>query len=234
MQEAPYAQWAEQLEKIWHKHGIKPELICELGCGTGNITSILAKKGYDMIGIDLSEDMLAEARQKSVLDNTDILYLNQDMRAFELYGTVDSIIAMCDSMNYILDENELFNTFKLANNYLNPNGIFIFDLNTIYKFKTVLSDNSYCEASDDSAYIWENFYDEAERINEYCLNFFISNKQNGLYERFEELHYEKGYEADEIINYLSMAGFRNVSVYGELSFNPPAADSERIYFTAVK
>ncbi|MBR1442448.1 MAG: methyltransferase domain-containing protein, partial [Firmicutes bacterium] len=155
MQDIPYDKWAEHLKKIWKKYGLEPELVAELGCGTGNMTIRLAKEGYDMIGIDLSEQMLDKAREKTQAEGFDILYLNQDMTEFELYGTVQSIICLCDSINYITERDELLEVFRLVNNYLDPKGLFIFDINTVYKFREILANNSFCETTENSAYTWE-------------------------------------------------------------------------------
>jgi SAM-dependent methyltransferase len=228
MQDTPYDEWTAYIERIWEHFGLKPKLVCDLACGTGSITTRLAAKGYDMIGIDLSDAMLNKAREKSP---ESILYLNQDMREFELFGTVDSIVCLCDSINYITESEDLLTVFKLVNNYLDPKGLFIFDINTIHKFRDVLADNCYCETTDTSAYTWENYYDEDEKINEFYTNFFIEN-EDGLYERFEEYHYEKGYSIDEIAQLLEKAGLKFLGVFDELTLTPPTEDSSRIYFVA--
>ena len=128
MSNVPYDDWIIYIQKIWDKFNIKPQLILDLACGTGNISSRLANLGYEMIGVDLSEDMLEEAMEKNAQllpGKKPVLYLNQDMRDFELYGTVDCVLCLCDSINYITDENELLHVFKLVNNYLEPGGLFI-------------------------------------------------------------------------------------------------------------
>lgn len=232
MRDVPYDNWICYLEKLWSQYNLTPKLIAELGCGTGNITIRLAKKQYDMIGIDISSDMLTIAKQKSFEQNLNILYLLQDITAFELYGTVDCIISLCDSLNYILKENHLFQTFKLVNNYLNPNGLFIFDLNTEYKFKKVLAKNTFAETTKTAAYIWENYYDNQKKLNEYYMNFFIKTKDS--YKRFEELHYEKSYSIDTIKKLLAKAGLKLLNVYDAFTFNEPKKNSERVYFIAQK
>lgn len=233
MEDTPYDQWLEYIKEIFKKHGLinNTNIVAELGCGTGNMTIRLAENGFDMIGIDISEEMLAKAIEKSQEKNLDILYLNQDMREFELYGTVDAIVAVCDSINYVTETEDLLEVFKLVNNYLEPKGLFVFDLNTIYKFDKVLGCNSFCETTENSAYTWENYYDADEKINEFYTNFFIK-QENGFYERFEEFHYEKGYTIDEIIELIEEAGMEFEAVYDELTFHEPTERSQRIFFVA--
>ncbi|HOA81360.1 MAG TPA: class I SAM-dependent methyltransferase [Defluviitaleaceae bacterium] len=232
MNEVPYTKWVEYIEKIWEKFNCSPKLMAELGCGTGNLTTLFAKKGIDMIGIDISADMLSIAREKAIANNVDILYLLQDMQEFELYGTVDCIISLCDSLNYILDEEGLLNTFKWVNSYLNPKGLFIFDINTEYKYKYILGDNIFAENYEEASYIWDNFYDEEEAINEYCLTFFIKEEDTGLYKKYEELHYEKMYSTDTITKLIENAGLELLAIYDAYTFELPKEDSERIFFVA--
>lgn len=229
MQDTPYDEWTSYIERIWEHFGLKPKLVCDLACGTGSITTRLAKRGYDMIGIDLSSAMLTKAREKSP---EGVLYLNQDMREFELFGTVDSIVCICDSINYITEKEDLLQVFKLVNNYLDPKGLFIFDLNTIHKFRNILADNCFCETTESSAYTWENYYDEAERINEFYTNFFVADPESGMYHRYEEYHYEKGYTIEEITSLIEQSGLEFLGVYDELTLTPPSEDSSRIYFVA--
>lgn len=233
MEDTPYEQWTEYIKKIFKKHGLinKTNIVADLGCGTGNITERLAESGFDMIGIDISEEMLAKAAEKAQEKGLDILYLNQDMKEFELYGTVDAIVSICDSINYITDPDDLYEVFRLVDNYLEPNGLFVFDINTIYKFENVLGCNSFCETTENSAYTWENYYDPEEHINEFYTNFFIE-KENGLYERYEEFHYERGYTIDDIIDLMEEAGLEFEACYDELTFHTPTERSQRIFFVA--
>jgi 2-polyprenyl-3-methyl-5-hydroxy-6-metoxy-1,4-benzoquinol methylase len=231
MEETDYAMWVNYLHQIWEKQNFQPKLIADLGCGTGNVIQILAKQGYDVIGIDMSEDMLAEAQKKAQSENLDILYLLQDMREFELYGTVNCIISLYDSLNYILEEQELLQVFRLVNNYLHPKGLFIFDMNTEYKFKEILAQNSFGETKQNSAYIWENYYDEEQKINEFYMNFFIKQK-NGSYERKEEYHYERAYDIVTVKKLLEQSGLELCGIYDAYTFQPPKSDSQRVYFVA--
>lgn len=232
MEDTDYDQWVEYIHQIWERDGHKPKLIADLGCGTGNVTERLARKGYDMIGIDISEDMLAEAKQKAEAEGLDILYLLQDMREFELYGTVNCVLSLFDSLNYITEEEDLLQVFRLVNNYLHPGGLFIFDLNTEYKFHAILGQNTFAETREDTAYIWENYYDEDEKINEFYMNFFIRQCDGTGYERVEEVHYEKAYSMDKIKELLQVSGMELVGIYEAFTFDEPKEDTERIYVVA--
>ena len=152
MDNIPYKEWCNYVIGILKEYGIIEGLIVELGCGTGNITEYLAKEGYDMIGIDNSMDMLEVAAEKREKSGLDILYLLQDMREFELYGTVRAAISICDSMNYILEYQDLVKVFSLVNNYLDPGGIFIFDCNTEYKYQELLADNVIAENREEGSF----------------------------------------------------------------------------------
>ena len=226
---APYLEWVSYIEEIWKKSNTKVNSVLDLACGTGSISHILSNKGYDTIGIDISEEMLALAQKK---DNK-TLYLNQDMREFELYGTVDSILCLCDSLNYIEDYKDIEKTFNLVHNYLNPNGLFIFDLNTEHKYKNILANNTFSRIYKDKAYIWENNYDEESKINEYYLVFFTKN-QNNTYNRFEEIHYQKAHSIKTIEKALKTANLNLLNIYNDRQFTPPTYDSERIFFIAQK
>ncbi len=226
-----YEKRADYLEELFKKHFKgKPELICELGCGTGTMCNILSDRGYDMIGIDMSESMLDVAMQKSVGKN--ILYLNQDMREFELYGTVDVIICLLDSFNYITDTKDLEHIFALCKNYLNEGGLLIFDINTKYKFENVLSENTYTYDTDEIFYVWENSYDNETKLCEFFLTFFVED--DGKYERIDEYHVERCYEDNEILNALEKAGLVDVKKYGDMSLEMPKNDEERVFYLVKK
>ena len=199
MDNVPYEKWVKQIKDILQAENIYDGLICDLGCGTGTITEGLANSGYDMIGIDNSYDMLDVATEKKFESGNDILYLCQDMREFELYGTVRAVVSRCDSLNYIQSLKDLKKVFALVNNYLDPNGLFIFDMNTVYKYQNILSSNTFAEVRDMAGFIWENSYDSENRINEYDLNLFIK-LEGDTYKRFEERHVQKAFTFEEIVS----------------------------------
>lgn len=230
MDNVPYEEWCTYIVQELKKEHIENGLVLELGCGTGRMTRLLAKMGYDMIGIDMSQEMLMIAREVQE-ESGGILYLLQDMRSFELYGTVRAVISICDSMNYILEEDDLRQVFSLVNNYLDPGGIFLFDLNTIYKYENLLGDQTICENREEGSFIWDNYYDEEEQINEYDLTLFIKEK-DGLYRKYEEVHYQRAYSLETVIRLLEEAGMEYVGAYDVEDGNAPGDDSEKIYIIA--
>lgn len=232
MDNVPYGEWADYVQSLLNEYGIEDGLVLELGCGTGSITEELASKGYDMIGVDNSMEMLQIAMEKRMESGHDILYLLQDMREFELYGTVRAIISICDSINYITDEEDLLEVFSLVNNYLDPGGMFIFDMNTLYKYRELLGENTIAENKEEGSFIWDNIFDEETGINEYDLAIFIPEGEEGLYRKYEETHYQKGYELETVKVLLQKAGLKFVAAYDAFTRQPVRTDSERIYIIA--
>jgi SAM-dependent methyltransferase len=299
MDNVPYDEWADYVQQLLKKNKIDKGLLLELGCGTGSMTRRLASKGFDMIGIDNSEEMLSIAREKSNQevksnqeiksnqevksnqeiksnqevnsnqevksnqevssnqevksnqevnstkkensaqeelspqdDVDDILYLCQDMREFELYGTVAAVISVCDSMNYILSEEDLLQVFRLVNKYLDPNGLFIFDLDTQYDYEEILGDSTIAENREEGSFIWENTYYEDEMLNEINLTLFIPEEDKSIYRKYEETHYRRAYPIDTITRLVEEAGMELVAIYDALTEKKPKKDCERVYIIA--
>ena len=234
MDNIPYEEWKSYLEELLKEYGVQDGLVLDLGCGTGTMTELLAADGYDMIGVDNSEEMLEIAREKQIKSGHEILYLLQDMREFELYGTVRAVVSICDSMNYITEEEDLLEVFRLVNNYLDPGGIFLFDMNTKYKYAEILGDNTIAENREDASFIWDNYYDEEEQINEYDLALFIPEDCQGelLYRKYEETHYQRAYELETVKRLLEEAGMEFLAVYDAFTREEPKADSQRVYMIA--
>ncbi|MBP5281832.1 MAG: methyltransferase domain-containing protein [Lachnospiraceae bacterium] len=258
MDATPYEEWRDRILRLIREYGVsKPvrgseesgaetkhegaseeeilnserDLVVDLGCGTGTLTEMLYDAGYDMIGIDASDAMLAKAMEKREESGDAILYLQQDMRELSLYSTVGTVISACDCVNYVLEEDELLEVFSLVENYLYPGGIFIFDFNTGYKYREIIGDSVIAENREDCSFIWENFYDEESRINEYDLTMFL-RREGELFERVTETHFQKGYEPSEIRSLLEKAGLevllmRDADEDGEVS-----EESQRVYVVA--
>ena len=231
MDNAPYDKWLQFLIENFNKYKVPKELVLDLGCGTGTLTQMLSKKGYDMIGVDNSDEMLSIAIQKGINDTQNILYLLQDMREFELYGTVRAVISICDSINYLLEEEDIVKTFSLINNYLDPGGIFIFDFNTVYKYESVIGDATIAENRDTCSFIWENYYHTKEHINEYDLTIFVK-EENERYRRFDETHYQHGYTVSEMEEFLHKSGLVLLETLDSDTYGPVSENSERVYMIA--
>jgi SAM-dependent methyltransferase len=257
MDNVPYGEWAEYLCNILGEYHIEEGILLDLGCGTGKLTRMFAQKGYDMIGVDNSIEMLDIARNWQGTEKPEltgimqgaeqpdennptqsaspqILYLLQDMREFELYGTVRAVYSACDCLNYILEEDDLLTVFRLVNNYLDPHGIFIFDMNTAYKYEKLLADNTFAENRDEGSFIWENYYEPESGINEYDLTLFV--REDGVHPdrflRFQETHYQRSYPVELVKQLLEEAGMEFVAVYDGYTKNPFRTDSERMTIIA--
>lgn len=226
--EQDYGKWADYIEDIFKRYNKKPELVLDLACGTGGLTVELAKRGYDMIGVDLSYDMLNVAMEKS--QGLNIQYLCQDMTEFELYGTVDAIVCTLDAINYLTSEKQLSRTFHWVNNYLNPDGLFIFDINTEYKLKTVLGNNKFIYDRGDIFYTWENKYNEKTKISTQNLTFFKSD--GDTYSRIDETHRQRAYSYGEIGKILKQNGLILLDKFKVLTFGSPYSKCEKTLFVA--
>ncbi len=216
MEDIPYDEWCEEITKILRMYGIEDGIILDLGCGTGQLTRRLAARGYDMIGVDGSAEMLGIAQREEILRKAegaeepgrcDILYLLQDLMEFELYGTVRAVVSTCNTLNYILTEEDLATVFSLVNNYLDPDGLFYFDLHTDAWYRGIEED-TIAENREEAAFIWENSYDRESRLNCYDMTFFIPDAipEDGVFRRYTEQHLQKGWRIGEIKEALKKAG----------------------------
>jgi len=231
--ELDYGAWADFFEKCFSAFLEKrPELVLDLACGTGRMTRELAGRGYDMIGVDGSPEMLSEAYMR---DSEGILYLLQDMRSFELYGTVGAAVCCLDSINYLLDEKDVRQTFLGVHNYLDPDGLFIFDVNTPYKFENIYGDNAYIlEDEDDGGAVfcgWQNEYDKESGICDFYLSLF-EETEDGSYFRSDEHQMERCYDDDTLSALLSECGFEILGKYADYDMSPWQTETERWYFVA--
>ncbi len=232
-----YGAWADFFETCFERYlPERPELVLDLACGTGRMTRELAARGYDMIGVDGSADMLSEAYEKEMTEGAKpILYLCQDMRELELFGTVGAAVCCLDSLNYLLEEKDLKKVFSLVHNYLDPNGLFLFDVNTPYKFERIYGDNAYVlEDEDDGRAVfcgWQNQYDEKSGVCDFYLSVF-EEQEDGSYLRADEHQRERCYCADTLQSALSESGFEILGIYADFAFGNPEATAQRWYFVA--
>ncbi len=227
-----YNEYAAFFSACCARYDITPSLVLDLGCGTGAMTLALAARGYDMIGVDGSEQMLSRAYERMWGEGkSGILFLQQDMREFELYGTVGAVVSTLDCVNYLVDDGDIDKCFALVHNYLDPDGLFLFDVNTPYKFDTVYGDNAYVLEDDTSLCAWQNDYDKESGLCRFYLSVFTEGK-DGKYTREDEEQTERCYTQAQLTDALSRAGFADIAFFGNYQFNAPDAHTERWYVAA--
>ena len=229
-----YRVWADFIEEVFDKTLDKrPELILDLACGTGRMTLELASRGYDMTGVDISPEMLdvAKVAEEGMNNPTSVLWLSQDMREFELYGTVDATVSCLDSMNHLTSVKDFKKTLSLVHNYLVPDGVFIFDINGKRKFEQIYAENSYFMELDEGFFVWQNYYNEKSRLCDFYITLF-KESQNGLYERFDDQQRERMYTVRSVKAMLEAEGFSFIGAYSDFEFTNATDSDERIYIVA--
>lgn len=231
-QNVDYRQWAEYYLKIFERYGHKPGITLDLACGTGSLTLALADMGVDIYGIDASAEMLSKAQEKALNRNMSILFLRQKMQSIDLYGTIDTCICALDSINHINKEKDVFNTFKRVSLFMNKGGLFVFDVNTLYKQRDVLADNAFVYDTDDVYCVWQNYTENDGKTVEIVLDFF--EKSGNSYYRYGESFKETVYDDDILTQMLTQSGFNVLDRFAELSFNSPNATTERVFYVAQK
>ena len=227
-----YTARADYICSLFEKFGRKPTLLLDLACGSGGFSNEFAKRGISVIGVDISEEMLCVAQEKSSEKNLDVLYLCQPAQNLDLYGTVDGAVCLLDSLNHITDYNELCEVFIKVSLFLEKDSLFIFDMNTPYKHEKILADNTFVIEEDNLYCVWQNLYSQADRTTEITLDFF--QEQNGKYERTTESFCERAYTDEQITAALYSAGLKVEAVFGDMSENSPKVEEERIFYVARK
>lgn len=230
--ETDYGKWADFIVEIFKRYGNGVESVLDLGCGTGAMTFALHDRGYDMTGVDLSIDMLTIARDicyEREID--DILWLLQDMRFFELYGTVNACVCCLDGINHLTGKGDLDKCFKTVHNYLDPDGLFIFDLNTPYKFENFYADNDFILEDEGVTVCWQNEYDREKAICSFYLSVF-EKAERGLWRKSDEVIRERCYTRAEIEEKLTSQCFEILGFFSDYNFGTPDADCQRWYVVA--
>ena len=257
MRGVDYDAWADRIKQLIGAYGVsKPhparsdepadkleqerDLVVDLACGTGNLTFALKDRGFDMMGTDRSEEMLMAAREKSLSRSDDILFLEQDMRELDLYCTAGTFVCAYDSFNYLLTDEDVRSTLDGIHNFLYPGGLFIFDFNTLHKYRDVMADTTFAvhfDAEDDAdpsaTFLWENSFFEEGSVNESTLTFFVRN-EDGTYRRFSEIHDQRGFTADEMKEFLENSGLKLIASFDGYTEKEPGPDTERILMVVKK
>lgn len=232
MDDFDYENWFGYIEDIFKKYDKKPRNILEMACGTGNISYYFGNTGYRLTAFDISEEMLAKAYKK-LGRFKNIKLLKQDMIDFKLNEKFDVVISLCDSVNYVLESRDLKKTFKNVYEHLDQDGIFIFDINSYYKLKHIIGNNTFIEDREDIYYIWQNEYEEDRDIANFYLTFFHREGED-CFKRFDEVHRERAYKVEEIKNTLKDVGFNKIDIYEGFTFNEIKDETQRINFVAMK
>lgn len=219
-----YSQLCDYIENLFTLHGVSPDTLCELACGTGNVTCEMERRGYAITASDISSDMLSVASEK--LKKTQLI--RSDMSKLKTGGKFDAFICMIDGLNYIITPKALLNTFKRVKKSLNDGGIFVFDISSRHKLENILGNETYIHSDYDVFYSWQNRYIEKYNLSDMLLNFFV--RRDDMYERFEERHLQRGWSENELNILLNKAGFSDISVYADMKLVPPMDNSERIFF----
>lgn len=229
MQNVGYRERAEYIDRLIKQYKPDANLLVDLACGTGSMTVEFAEMGYDVIGTDISEDMLSKAREKS---DGSILYLCQSMQELDMYGTIDAFVCTLDSLNHIESRDELCRAFNRVSLFLEPDGVFVFDMNTPYKHEKVLGNNTFVYECDELYCVWQNYYFGDGRVD-ISLDFF-EEREDGSYYRYCEDFYELAYSYADTEEMLRGAGLKILAAYDDMTLEPPTEKSERIVFVAGK
>lgn len=240
MDDVDYEKWVNHIENLFIENGVKVKNILELACGTGNLTIPLARKNYDIAGIDISEEMLDVALNKSENMGIPLVLLQQDMVKldFDIYD-LDCILCACDGFNYVTSLEELKGIFSKSYELLKNGGILLFDISSYYKISKILGNNFMGEARENIVYMWSNYYDDKTQLIDMDLDFFVKvqaddEEEDNLFERYHETHQQRAHKINEIESILNEVGFKNINCYGDFSILKPNEKSERIFFTAIK
>ena len=233
MSDADYEKRTEYIISLFEEYDKKPTLLLDLCCGTGTFSCAFSKRGISVIGADVSEDMLSEAKEKAEKENEDILFLCQNATELDLYGTVDGAVCLMDSLNHITDYEDFENAIKKVSLFLEKDRLFIFDLNTEYKAKNILGENSFISEENGVFLAWQNEYDKGNLENNIYLDFFVE-KENGDYERISETVTEKVYTEEQVKNALEESGLSLVAILDDMKKTPPADKSQRVFYITRK
>ena len=234
MKDAPYEKWLMILTAKLEEFGVQGKRILDLACGTGEITVELARHGFEVSGVDLSDEMLMVAQEKAMTAGVSIPFFQQDMAELEGLGQYDCVTIFCDSLNYLRKEEDILKTFRRVHAHLNDGALFLFDVHSIFKIEEIFQNHTFAVNDEEVSYIWECFPGEEPYSVEHDLSFFVRENESGLYERFDELHYQRTYPVEKYRQWLEEAGFEVLETLGDLEQALPQKETERILFIARK
>ncbi|MGG4264311.1 class I SAM-dependent DNA methyltransferase [Peribacillus simplex] len=234
MKDAPYEKWLMILTAKLEQYGICGRKVLDLACGTGEMTVELAQHGFEVTGVDLSDEMLLVAHEKAVRLGLSIPLFQQNMAELEGLGQFDCVTIFCDSLNYLRDEADIVKTFSRVHEHLKDGGLFLFDIHSIYKMEKIFHDKTFAVNDEEVSYIWDCFPGQEPYSVEHDLSFFVRDDESGLYDRFDELHYQRTYPVEQYKKWLKQAGFTVSEIMADLEEAPLVTETERILFVASK
>ncbi|PKR85245.1 class I SAM-dependent DNA methyltransferase [Heyndrickxia camelliae] len=234
MKEVPYEEWVNFLKSKLQRNSIPGNELLEIACGTGELSVRLAKAGFEVTGVDLSDDMLTVASQKAIQNQVDISLFQQNMCELEGLGSFDIVTIFCDSLNYLRTPEEVQETFRRVYSHLHKDGLFLFDVHSIYKVENIFHNNTFADNDDAVSIIWNCFEGEYPYSVEHDLSFFVLDDETERYDRFDELHVQRTFSQEEYAQWLVSAGFEILEINADFHHNKPDETSERIFFTCKK
>lgn len=234
MKDVPYDKWVELIRNSAEKYNVHGKRLLDLACGTGELSVRLSAQGYDVTGVDLSEDMLTVAQSKAVSKGLNILFYQQNMAELDGLGTFDVIGVFCDSLNYLQSEQEVIDTFNRVYQHLSEQGLFIFDVHSIYKIMQVFMNQTFALNEDEISYIWHSYQGEHPNSVEHDLSFFVLDEKSGQYERYDELHFQRTYSIEVYKSWLLEIGFELLEVVEDFESKHQETEAERLFFICRK
>jgi cyclopropane fatty-acyl-phospholipid synthase-like methyltransferase len=234
MADVPYDNWLSLTETFGELYKVPGKRLLDIACGTGELTIRFALQGFNVTGVDLSEDMLAVAKSKSVEEGIEIPFYQQNMAELEGLEKYDFITIFCDSINYLTTEEEVIQTFEKVSEHLSDHGLFLFDVHSVHKMENIFKNQTFTLIEDDVCYIWNSFQGENAYSIEHELTFFVKDEKNEKYDRIEEYHFQRTYPIRQYESWLNEKGFEVLQILGDLENKPPTDESERILFIARK
>lgn len=234
MEDVPYGSWVELISKKSDKYKVRGKKLLDLACGTGQLSIRLSNQGYNVTGVDLSANMLAVAQEKAKKNGLNIPFFEQNMTELEGLGEFDIIGIFCDSLNYLESESDVQATFQRVHEHLKTDGLFIFDVHSIYKIMQIFMNQTFAVNDEEISYIWHSYQGEYSNSVEHDLSFFVLDEKTGKYDRYDELHYQRTYPVEKYEAWLQENGFELLEVSADFEETPPGSQAERIFFISRK
>lgn len=235
MKNADYESRFDYIIGLLAENGIGEGILLDMACGTGTLSKMFAQKGFDVVGVDASEEMLSKAQEKKLEENFDALFLCQKMEELDLFGTIDAAVCTLDSLNHVTEKEKIREIFRRVALFMNDGGVFVFDVNTLYKHREVLGNNAFVFDTENVFCAWQNTLLEDGETTQIDLDIFESDEEeDDVYVRYSEEFFERGYELNFLKKTLEQFRFEVVGIYDDMTKEPIKENSERAVFVCKK